>query len=329
MVLLTNILNKLKIVWIWEKYKNWEYIHRKKKVDDIIWYNNLWLSDEILWKHLKSPEYKLMCWLNNKPNIDKEYMKNADYINWYDMIDEKTRAYKENDFIISHIDEKNKYSNGYFNCTSLVLVFKDKNTGKNKSLLTHQNPNHFLSDKKGTFKNSLISILKEVLKNREEWTIDIAILWWNTNDFWIQYIESIQFLQEIIKNIFWFNPILIWWPVNNLYYDTNNLNSKDIYINTEKRQIQYFKLYNINTKDNEIIPTDILLSTKEINKTTFWKINDLYKKAMELQESEKYIESLEKYNQLLKILPNNSIILHHIWNIYYCMWKYDKVIEML
>ncbi len=50
-------------------------------------------------------------------------------------------------YAISMIDSLDKYSKGFICCTGLVVVGKDKVTGKNISFLTHQNPKHFLYEK--------------------------------------------------------------------------------------------------------------------------------------------------------------------------------------
>jgi hypothetical protein len=46
--------------------------------------------------------------------------------------------------VISNINTQNKYSNRYYNCTGIVVIGKDKETGENISFLTHQDPLYFL-----------------------------------------------------------------------------------------------------------------------------------------------------------------------------------------
>lgn len=68
--------------------------------------------------------------------------------------------------VISHTNSRNKYSNKYYNCTGLVVIGRDRETGENISFLTHQDPLYFLvTEQKEKFIVAISDILLE-LKER-------------------------------------------------------------------------------------------------------------------------------------------------------------------
>lgn len=108
--------------------------------------NEIWLFIDYYWE---------------VPELDKNQIKNGG---------EKT-------YVISPLDIDNKYSIGYRNCTYVIWIWKDKETWKNISFLSHQDPREFLiwKDRHENFKKDLLEILRIFQEKTIKWTIDIVI----------------------------------------------------------------------------------------------------------------------------------------------------------
>jgi len=241
---------------------------------------------EIFWVHLKETKYKIMCGIINTWNT-LNYTK-WDFIDYFWEWDKNKYQYlkwKEWYASISNRNSNDKYSLYFKNCTSCVVIWKDKKAWKNVSILTHQDPNYFLKDGKEIFSSKLKESFIKIKEQCEEWTIDIVLLWGNNRDIWTgygkEYKESIIFLSNIIHNIFWFYPVLIWWTdVENKRYSWD----KHIFLDTQKRQIIYIKWYK-NYDEYNFVST-----IKDFKNTKAYKINNYYTGIYK-----KSIEDLEKY----------------------------------
>lgn len=151
--------------------------------------------------------------------------------------------------IISQINTRNKFSKWYYDCTGIVAIGKDKETGENISFLTHQHPMYLLGElPKEKFKQAVNATL-EILRERSvQWSIDIVILWgigyltWSEDrnfaekSFW-KYTKIIEWLSDIIFSIMGFYPVAVCSP----WIFRSNDGSKDIFIDTQKRQIHFLK----------------------------------------------------------------------------------------
>ncbi|MES2930483.1 MAG: hypothetical protein V4665_01735 [Patescibacteria group bacterium] len=116
-------------------------------------------------------------------------------------------------YVISGVDESPKRSHSYKNCSSILAVAEDKETGKQISFLSHQNPSFFLSTEKENFKNDLAISLAELVLRAKPGTIDIGIMGGNYYDSVNnenkkltgsitnaeQYRQAIPHLQEMIR----------------------------------------------------------------------------------------------------------------------------------
>lgn len=137
-------------------------------------------------------------------------------------------------YVISTIDTSNKHSERFANCTGLVVSGIDKETGENISLLSHQDPDYFLSQFRPENKDKLVEDLTEricELKARSvDRTIDALIVGGNyleDEDFKEKYINSIKLLAKICKEILGFEPAVITGPKtgsgrDHIFYDNKN-----------------------------------------------------------------------------------------------------------
>lgn len=117
-------------------------------------------------------------------------------------------------YVISTIDGEDKFSRGFYNCTGLIVTGIDKETGKNISLLTHQDPTRFLYFKKDEFIRDLNKRLKEIRDRCIPGTVDAVIIggdFYDTKDQQ-DYAGSIKLITDQVLGIFNFEPIIINGP---------------------------------------------------------------------------------------------------------------------
>lgn len=150
--------------------------------------------------------------------------------------DLKKRGFKNsgsNSYVISPVDGKDKLTERIVNCTAMVATGQEKETRKNISFMSHQNPDYFLSNEKNKqkFLEDLHQQLEELKARSIEGTIDVAILggsyfnkvYKGTKE---AYVKSIKLLSsEVIKTL-GFEPLVITGPqieaAGNAVYDNEN-----------------------------------------------------------------------------------------------------------
>lgn len=259
--------------------------------------------NEVKWEHLKSPDLIIKTWIYNSPQEyhlvnNHGYSDNEPFL--YIDYDLSDRDYAKeclfiwvlednHGFAISKISESNKYSLNFRNCTWIVAVWISKLTGQNISILTHQDPQYFLSKKKTnmsswwhTKQSYFIECLEKIIwdfKDQcEEWTIDVVIFWWNSNDNFIQYQASISLLEKTLKYILWFHPVIVWWPSLN----NDGFYNKWVFLDTKNRRVHYYKNHtncNNNITSTSSEESKILKWTSESKKQAFLhRIKRIFKK---------------------------------------------------
>lgn len=174
-----NQLNLLEILW---ESPEIEYRH----------YGWTWeLFDDIL-SHNSELE-KLRSW-TNVDWINSRFRSQELIKQWMDV----WFVWKNPNYVISNIDSEDKYSEWYNNCTWIVLLWKDENW-RHISMLSHQNPLYFLSDK--NFENDMIEKIRRFVKICKDWNIDVFIVGWNvwTSEKNQTHIDSVRYLSKIIQ----------------------------------------------------------------------------------------------------------------------------------
>jgi hypothetical protein len=117
-------------------------------------------------------------------------------------------------YIISAIDNANKYSTNYHDCTGLVVVGRDKETGQEISFLTHQNPDNIINEGLQNFSNDLSERLIDLRSRCEEGTVDAVLFGgklFNTLDRH-DYDEMIETVSGITSGALGFKPNIIRKP---------------------------------------------------------------------------------------------------------------------
>lgn len=127
-------------------------------------------------------------------------------------------------YIISAIDDSNKFSQEFAVCTGLIVAGIDEKTGKNISFVTHQ-----LSCSVD-FVADLEKRLLEMKQRCRHGTIDAVIVGGIFSGLDIEYLKTIRLLSTKTQQTFGFEPIVINGPktsvrikgVDDIYYDNKN-----------------------------------------------------------------------------------------------------------
>jgi hypothetical protein len=142
-------------------------------------------------------------------------------------------------YVISPVDQYNKYSNQFANCTGVIGIGYNKNLGKNISFMSHEDPDYFLEKRKNInfFLKDFNESLSELKNRSENGSIDAVIFGGNFfykshviknyKEYQRHYIDSIKLLADEIKNELGFEPIVIIGPkttygLDNVYFDNKN-----------------------------------------------------------------------------------------------------------
>ncbi|MEI8062218.1 MAG: hypothetical protein WCG97_02885 [bacterium] len=144
----------------------------------------------------------------------------------------------EGTYVISSIDDGSKFAQGYYDCTGIIATGIEKGTGRNISLLTHQDPERFLTDKFPDFFNDLGRSLRELKERCEESTIDAVIVGGDaSNDHArTQYDAGISFLDQIIEKELGFRPEKVIGPKSE-----KETGSDDVFFDTEHKRLYFFR----------------------------------------------------------------------------------------
>ena len=186
-------------------------------------------------------------------------------VNFYDSV--STNAEKRflgggRTWTISTIDDLDKFSDRFYDCTGLIVTGRDKVTGKNISFLSHQDPTQFLKTEKRKFSSHLKDRLMEILDKCEKGTIDAVVVGGkypedDENDFTHSngrirqnYLDSIKFLSGEVQQALGFEPVVINGPKIDAYdYDV-------AYYDNENRRL-YFVRKKVNPDTGSFLVSEV------------------------------------------------------------------------
>lgn len=186
--------------------------------------------------HLKDGFNPILSCIETDENVKSMYIedyKNVENINYFANFDELQEKGILNGgfktYVISRIDSKNKYTTGLYDCTSLIISGVDKESGKNISVLSHQDPDQILyrDSIKKTFIRDLQNTIKEIKEKSKEGSIDSVIVGGNFLNKNKEFIESIKLISDEIKKELKFEPTITtgpkqWSGASNVYFDNKN-----------------------------------------------------------------------------------------------------------
>lgn len=148
----------------------------------------------------------------------------------------KKRGFKNNterSYVISSIDELDKFSERFFDCTGLVVTGQDKDTGLNISFISHQDPEYIFGSEnhRNSFTADLLERLAEIKRRSVEGTIDAVIVGGNyrkhKDDSKRLYLESINLLAKETLKVLGFEPIVMTGPKTDVGQDDIFYSNKD------------------------------------------------------------------------------------------------------
>jgi hypothetical protein len=163
-------------------------------------------------------------------------------------------------YIISPIDNEDKFSENFHRCTGLVVAGIDKKTGKNISFLSHQDPSEFLYKYKDKFIEQLKRQLIEIKERCERGTVTISTVIVGGRYFSddeldnyqvVQlYNDSVKLLGKIVKEIFEFEPTIVNGP------KTSRNEKDDVYFDNKNRRL-YLIRTKVNSATEDFTPSNV------------------------------------------------------------------------
>jgi len=155
-------------------------------------------------------------WWGKKPELEENHISNAG---------EKT-------YVISDCNDKNKYSKRYQNCTGIIIVGEEKESNRQISIMSHQNPGKFLKEKKENFIEDLTKKVEDIKNKSKNESLDVVIFGGilELTDYF-RYKDSISFLNEILTK-FNLKPVVMTGPNENYIYGAT-----DVYFDTQNRRL--------------------------------------------------------------------------------------------
>ena len=154
------------------------------------------------------------------------------YYSTWDPADAKRLNFKNagpKTYVISSINERSKFTEMVANCTSLIAVGRDKETGEEVSFLTHQHPREFHKNSKDPFEKDLRESLEELRKRCVDKSIDVVIaggLYDPNDDPEFAYEKSLDILAAVVKETLGFSPAVVSGPkeggADDVFFDTAN-----------------------------------------------------------------------------------------------------------
>ncbi len=186
------------------------------------------------------PQTEKTLYLIKKDGQSIDYYANKNFYELNNMRNSGKQTY-----VVSECNDKDKYSKRYCNCTGVILVGKDKNSNKQISFMSHQDPWKFLTNKKEEFTKDIIESIKKIKNETNEKSIDAIIFGGNAgND---EYKNSIKLLGDIITKELNFEPTVMtgpnmnsWDGPTNVYFDTQN---RRLYIERPPQESEHNENY--------------------------------------------------------------------------------------
>lgn len=163
------------------------------------------LKNEHLREDVKPIMVCLDCKINSKDFLEGNY-KNIDFFAKEEYLKKNNLINAgEKTYVISPIDEDNKFSSEYHDCTGVVGSGISKETGRPISFLSHQDPYEFsLSEEpiKERFKQDIQNTLEKLKEICEPETIDIVVFGGKyqpgqgTTEDYLAFLEIISILTK-------------------------------------------------------------------------------------------------------------------------------------
>ncbi len=169
---------------------------------------------------------------------DTDAAEKIDNVDFYadkkDMDAKNFKHHGKMTYVVSDINNKDKFSQEFKDCTGLVVAGRDKKTGENISFLTHQDPHYFLNgiENKNKLREDLRERIRALKERCEEGTLDARIFGGNyfgedKMEYRENYLNSIKFLSSETSSALGFEPVVVVGPKNiggqdDVFYDNEH-----------------------------------------------------------------------------------------------------------
>ncbi len=158
---------------------------------------------------------------------------------------------KEKYFLISPVDQSDKYSRDFNVCYGLVVVGREKDSNKNISFMTHQVPSSLYDEEA---QQEIESKIKEIQTRSQKGSVDAVIFGGATNysedkEFRNMlekdYKKDIKYFSDFLKEQLSFSPIVISHQ-NQIMSERKDEGElyQHIYFDNSKRKLYIFKSQN-------------------------------------------------------------------------------------
>ena len=205
----------------------------------------------------------------NNPGIESEAftkssLSNAHNVDYYKSPEQlKKQEFKNagvDSYVISPVDNLDKFSEKFMDCTGVVIAGQDKETDESISFMSHQDPLYFLENSgKEQFVKDLTERLNELKERSAARTIDAVVIGGNyirnDDEFKTNYLKSIKLLSAKISEVLGFEPVIITGP--------KLKGGEDIFYNNKNRKL-FIKRPHVGDRTSEsFLPRDIEKKKKE------------------------------------------------------------------
>ena len=218
------------------------------------------------WKDFYDEKGSIVEKIFEKPAKNTDIVENVDYYGDYKSPTEYKTAGGWS-YVISPINDKDKMSSAYKDCTGVAISGVDKETGNNISFLSHQDPEYFLAG--GKMEDEFFKDLQERTTELKEkcvpGTIDAVIFGGkykldkknSAEEYRRNYRDSIDFLSSAIFKILGFVPTVVAGPKTD--------ESDNVYFDNKNRRLYLVRPKVGNSTDESYLPKDMEEQEKKWN----------------------------------------------------------------
>jgi hypothetical protein len=196
------------------------------------------------------------------PHFGIENLQNVDWMHGtYKPNQVETLTAGPQTYIMSAIDDSNKYSETFRRCTGLLVVGVEKGTGKKISFLTHWDIMDLLYSRKDEITDHLRQRLEEMKDKCELGTVDAALFGgkYFSDDaeedtfFQKNYEESVKLVGEEMEKVLGFEPTVVNGPK---VYLGNKQEKDNLYFDNENRRF-FFVRSKVNSDTRDFLPSEV------------------------------------------------------------------------
>lgn len=180
-------------------------------------------------------------------------------------------------FVISPVDDADKFSQGFYECMGLIVTGRSADTGKDVSFLVHTDPFFFWDSmvQQGVFLQALGERMEELKGRCIVGTIDAVIIGGDSAPDRAKqraYRESIKLISEEVTNILGFEPAVLTGPKLDAHREKSH--AENVYYDNEHRRAYIMREKSGDTSSESFLARDVRAQEEKWQKE--WKENKEY-----------------------------------------------------